>query len=838
MKLKGLLLLLMMVPIMLFGQGEGVLSGKVSDEKGKGIEFVNIAVMGSTIGVSSDARGYYKLSLPSDTTLTIVFSFIGFKQIEKQIILKAGEKRVMNVTMYLSSTTLPDITVSDKQIKSENITKLNAREAVLLPSAGAGGIEDLVKTLPGVSSTNELSSQYNVRGGNFDENLIYVNGIEIHRPFLIGSGQQEGLSFINSRLISNIEFSAGGFSAEYGDKLSSVLDITYKKPKETAASLTLSMLGAEAHVEGATTNNKFSYLLGARYKNTKYILGGLETQGSYQPNFTDVQGLLTYNISPRFEISALGYYSRNSYIMIPETRQTDFGNIQESYRLTIYFDGKEVSNYNTMLGAVTLNFSPNKNINLKLIGSAYSAIESESYDIQGQYWIGQLETNMGSEQAGNVISNQGIGTYIEHARNFFYSTVVNIDHQGAYKYGEHILKWGVRFQHQYFDDQIKEWEMVDSAGYSLPHPIDSIGSSNPNQTPLEFLSTSTGHNLLSINNIDGYVQNAWTFYGKKDDIFVLTAGIRANLWGYNNEFNVSPRIGFAYKPKSIKNMTFRLSGGVYVQSPFYRELRMFDGSLVKPQDASTQKSYQIVLGHEYNFQAWDRPFVLTSELYYKYLKDIIPYEVDNIKIRYYADQRATGYATGIDFKLNGEFVKGIESWASLSFMKTAENIKYYMDSKGNIISQSDVNNGASFVSDTIIKNIPRPSDQRVNFAIFFQDYIPFIPSFKVNLKLIFGTGLPFGPPYSERYQQIKRMTPYRRVDIGFSKQLIGENTSFNRKNPLSYIKNCWISLEIFNLLGVNNVNSYMWVTDVYNIQYAVPNYLTPRQINLKLITEF
>lgn len=515
MKLKGLLLLLMMVPIMLFGQGEGVLSGKVSDEKGKGIEFVNIAVMGSTIGVSSDARGYYKLSLPSDTTLTIVFSFIGFKQIEKQIILKAGEKRVMNVTMYLSSTTLPDITVSDKQIKSENITKLNAREAVLLPSAGAGGIEDLVKTLPGVSSTNELSSQYNVRGGNFDENLIYVNGIEIYRPFLIGSGQQEGLSFINSRLISNIEFSAGGFSAEYGDKLSSVLDITYKKPKETAASLTLSMLGAEAHVEGATTNNKFSYLLGARYKNTKYILGGLETQGSYQPNFTDVQGLLTYNISPRFEISALGYYSRNSYIMIPETRQTDFGNIQESYRLTIYFDGKEVSNYNTMLGAVTLNFSPNKNINLKLIGSAYSAIESESYDIQGQYWIGQLETNMGSEQAGNVISNQGIGTYIEHARNFFYSTVVNIDHQGAYKYGEHILKWGVRFQHQYFDDQIKEWEMVDSAGYSLPHPIDSIGSSNPNQTPLEFLSTSTGHNLLSINNIDGYVQNAWTFYGKK-----------------------------------------------------------------------------------------------------------------------------------------------------------------------------------------------------------------------------------------------------------------------------------------------------------------------------------
>lgn len=840
MRLRYTLLILLMIPIVLFAQrkDDASIYGKVVDNNNNVIELVNIAVMGTSYGTSSNARGQYELHLPSDTTLEVVFSFVGYQQEKRDITLRKGEERKLDVVMQSISTTLPDAIVSDRQIKSASITRLDARKIDMVPSSGAGGVEDLVKTLPGVSSTNELSSQYNVRGGNFDENLIYINGIEVYKPFLIGSGQQEGMSIINPKLVSNIDFSAGGFSAEYGDKLSSALDITYKKPLIPAASLTLSFLGVEAHTEGSALHHRLSYLIGARYKNNKYILGNMETKGSYQPNFTDVQGVMSYNINTKLEISAFGYYSRNSYKMIPETRQTDFGNIQAAHRLTIYFDGKEASNYNVGLGAITLNYSPHEDLNLKLIASTYSAVEAENYDIMGQYWIGQLETNPGSEQSGDVISNQGIGTFIEHARNDFYSQVFNIDHKGAYKKDFYTIKWGARYQHQYFDDVIKEWELIDSAGFSLPHPHDSIGSPNPPVYPFEINNLSKGNNILRINNLDGFIHNEWTFNSANADVMTFSLGLRANYWGYNKKVNISPRAGFAFRPGWNDDMLFRISGGVYVQPPFYRELRMFDGSLISPEEASTQKSYQLVFTHEYNFRAWDRPFVLTTELYYKYLKDIIPYEVDNIRIRYYADQKAQGYATGLDLRLNGEFVKGIESWASLSIMKSEENIRYYISPNGTILSQTDVNNGEIFVGDTLIKGIPRPSDQRLNFSLFFQDYVPFIPSFKVNLKLVFGTGMPFGAPHSERYQQTRRMSAYRRIDIGFSKQLISDKTSFNKNNPLRFIRNSWISLEIFNLLGINNVSSYMWVTDIYNIQYAVPNYLTPRQINLKLVAEF
>ena len=838
---KLLLSILLLLPAFVFAQRPtGVLFGKITDDNGKVVEFVNVAVQNTKYGVVSDARGSYSLTLPADTLINVVFSFVGYEEIKINVQLKPGERRKHDVKMQVTSTMLTEVTVHDQSIKSSTITRLDAKETVLLPSAGAGGVEDMVKTLAGVSSTNELSSQYNVRGGNFDENLIYVNGIEIYKPFLVGSGQQEGLSFINSRLVSNIDFSAGGFSVEYGDKLSSVLDITYKKPTIAASSLTLSLLGADAHTEGMAFKGRMSYLIGARYKNTQYLLGAMDTKGDYKPNFADVQGLITYNISSRLEITALGYYSRNSYLMVPTTRQTDFGNLQASYRLKIYFDGQELSKYTTGLGAISLNFSPNEDLNLKLIGSAYSAVESETYDIQGQYWIGLLETNPGSEQQGDVIANQGVGTYIEHARNSFYSRVFNLDHKGAYKYRDNVLKWGLRYQHQLFDDIINEWDMSDSAGYTQPHSVDSIlNPNNPMQTPLELKNVAKGHNELQVNNLDGYIQNSWQLESEKGNIWVLTAGLRANYWGYAGSVNVSPRAGIALQPNKHPDMTFRLSGGVYVQPPFYRELRMFDGILVSKDKASVQKSYQVVLGHEYKFMAWDRPFVLTSEIYYKYLKDIIPYQVDNIRIRYYADQKATGHAYGLDMKINGEFVKGIESWASMSIMRTTENIQYFIDANGNILSQTDINNGTAYVRDTIISGIPRPSDQRINFAIFFQDYLPMIPSFKVNLKLIFGTGLPFGASEAERYKQTNRMTPYRRVDLGFSKQLIGDETSFrNPRNPLNYIRNCWLSLEVFNLLGVNNVSSYMWVTDVYNIQYAVPNYLTNRQLNLKLILEF
>ena len=567
---KLILFILLLLPSFAFAQKNGgVLYGKITDEDGKAVELVNVAVQNTPYGVVSDSRGSYSLTLPADTLINVVFSFIGYEEIRLELMLKPDEKRKHDVQMKVVSTMLPEMTVQDQSIKASTITRIDARETILLPTAGAGGVEDMVKTLAGVSSTNELSSQYNVRGGNFDENLIYVNGIEIYKPFLVGSGQQEGLSFINSRLISNIDFSAGGFSSEYGDKLSSVLDITYKKPTITAGSLTLSLLGAEAHAEGMAFKGKMSYLIGARYKNTQYLLGNMDTKGDYKPNFTDVQGLITYNVSPRFEITALGYYSRNSYLMVPTTRETDFGNLQASYRLKVYFDGQELSKYTTGLGAISLNFSPNEDLNLKLIASAYSAVESETYDIQGQYWIGLLETNPGSEEQGDVIANQGVGTYIEHARNAFYSRVVNLDHKGAYKYRDNVLKWGLRYQHQLFDDIINEWDMTDSAGYTQPHVIDSIlNPNNPMQTPLELKNVANGHNILYVNNLDGYLQNSWQFENEKGNIWVLTAGLRANYWGYAGSVNVSPRAGIAYQPHKHPNMTFRLSGGVYVQPPF------------------------------------------------------------------------------------------------------------------------------------------------------------------------------------------------------------------------------------------------------------------------------
>ena len=812
--------------------------GKVIDDHNHPIEMANVVVLDLLVGQTTNARGAYELSVLSDTTLVINFSFIGYEPKQVTLRLKSGERRKIDVMLTSTATALPDVVISDRATEASSLTRLDAKKATLLPSIG-GGVETLIKTLPGVVSNNELSSQYRVRGGNFDENLIYVNGIEIYRPFLVGSGQQEGLSFVNSQLVNNIEFSAGGFAAEYGDKMSSVLDVTYKTPNETAGSLTLSLLGAEAHVEGATNNEKFSYLVGARYKNTALALGMMDTKGDYRPNFTDAQALLKYKLSERWDLSFLSYYSKNRYMLIPRNAKINGGTIDFPFQVNVYFDGQEVDDYATGLGAMTLSYKPNKDLNLKWIASAYSAYETETYDIQEEYHFGIRNTSLGSENVGEVIEDHEVGTMTKHARNDFYAQVYNLDHKGLYSFGQSLLKWGLRFQHQDIYDVVDEWQMMDSAGYTLPHTPDVIGGYPEILPDIEMDFVHKANNILSVNNLDGFVQNSWTLPYEDKGEFVVTGGIRANYWGYNKKVYVSPRAGIAFKPEDDeREVVYRISGGVYHQTPFYREIRNRDGSLYK--DAEAQRSYQVVAGNDFKFRAWNRPFILTSELYFKYFTHVIPYDIDNVRMRYYADQSAKAYAAGLDFKVNGEFVKGIDSWASLSIMDTREDIRgdyYLVDAEGNWLPF--YNHSDEQVADTITLGWhSRPSNQLINFSLFFQDYIPNAPTWRVNMTLTFGSGLPVNDNNSDFYSPSTRYPSYGRVDIGFSKQLISEASSFSKSNPLRYIKNMYVSLDVFNLLDIPNVISYNWVKYIDNIYYGAPNYLTPRYVNVKLVMEF
>ncbi len=821
-------------------ESKATISGKITDERSRPLQHVNIALMGEPGGAVSGKKGEYILEVPSGKPIKVVFSFVGFESQEYEIILKPDEEKDISPVLKESSEMLPDVIIEDKAIRNTNLQRINPKGLTAIPTI-TGTVEDLVKTLPGVASNNELSSQYSVRGGNFDENLVYVNDIEIYRPFLIRSGQQEGMSFLNSDLTASILFSAGGFDSKYGDKMSSVLDIKYKRPQEFAGSVSASLLGASAHLEGATKNQRFSYLVGVRYKTNQYILNALETKGDYQPEFFDIQTLLRYKLTDNLELSFLGNIADNKFKLVPETRETNFGTIGEAKRLTIYFDGQEVDDYRTYLGALKLAYQPSKELKLSFITSGFNSDESETFDIQGQYWIGRVETGLGQSDFGEVTSTDGVGTFLNHARNYLNATVLTAEHRGSYESGISFTTWGVKYQREEIDDELHEWELIDSAGFTLPRPGDQIGQPSPDVTPLNMYFFAKSNVQLNSNRYSGYLQNTWNLANEKRE-FAITAGIRAQYWDYSEEVLFSPRASFSYNPNWRHDLLFRFSTGWYFQPAFYRELRDFQGNLVDNQKA--QKSIHFVGGLDWNLTIWGRPFKFVTEVYYKMLDDLIPYEVDNVRIRYYANQRAKGYATGIDMKINGEFVPGIESWASMSIMKTEEDIYgdfyyEYFNEEGEMTGSGlEPNPGAANNVKIEPGFIPRPTDQRFRFSMFFQDYLPMNPTYKMHLALYFGSSLPFGPPKSARYQQTFRMPTYRRVDIGFSKQLIGQFSSFKDGNLLNSIESMWISLEVFNLLQVNNTISYIWVTDVSGSQYAVPNYLTPRQLNLKLVAKF
>ncbi|MGM0612828.1 MAG: TonB-dependent receptor [Bacteroidota bacterium] len=825
---------------MLAQQLSSELHGTVYDEEGNPLELVNVAVIGKSEGTFTDKDGQYSLNVPSNTMIKVAFSFVGYNREIYTISLDRDEERKLDVTLQLIQTEIGTITIEGERSNDKGMSKLPPKMTTEIPSASGNAVEELVKrSALGVASNNELSSQYSVRGGNYDENLVYVNDVEIYRPFLVSSGQQEGLSFINPDLVEEIKFSAGGFDAKYGDKMSSVLDITYKEPEEFAAGFQASLLGASAFAQNVNDKKTLSYIFGVRYKSNQYLLGGLETEGEYQPTFLDIQGLLHWKPSPVFHISLLTNVADNTYEMVPESRETRFGTLNEALRFKVYFDGKEIDRYRTYNTALTFRFEPTDKLKLKLISSVYRANESETYDIQGQYWLDELETDLGADDFASAGLNRGVGTYLEHARNYMNATVFNVKHIGKYLDEKWNLHWGLKAQREIIDDQMWEWKMLDSAGYSLPHEPDNIGNTTPHRE-IELNEMISSENTLASTRFTGHLQNKWNL--DDSDNWQLTTGIRFQHWTLNNEWMVSPRAALDIDPQWDRNITYRLAGGVYHQPPFFREMRDFDGQLNT--DIKSQRSIHIVGGQYWKFKAWDRAFKFSTELYYKDLDNLIPYKMENMRIRYYADNMAHGYAAGIDLKINGEFVKGVESYAGISLMKTEEDIEgdYYYDyynSDGELITPGMTMNNAPV--DSVRHepgNIPRPSDRRVNFNLYFQDYLPQNSTYKMHLNLVFSTGLPFGPPSNERYKDKFRMPPYKRVDLGFSKLLKAEDQQLKAKNPFRHFKSIWLTLEVFNLLQNNNVISYMWINDISNRQYAVPRYLTSRKINLRLVAKF
>ncbi len=819
---------LVFISAQLSAQNTSTVFGKITDADGAPIENVTISILGSPQApVYSNEKGLFQYNVPSNTEIIIVFSSINYNQFQQKMQLSPNEKKELNHSMvFKNNIGVVEITGDGRY---QEITRIDPKLTTQIPTASQD-FNAILFTLPGVSSRNELSSSYSVRGGNFDENLVYVNGIEIYRPFLTRSGQQEGLSFINPDMVSSVVFSAGGFEAKYGDKMSSVLDVQYRQPRKFAGTASGSLLGSNLHLEGSSRNYRFTWTIGARYKTNRYLLSKTDTKAAYKPFFSDIQAYTTYDLTPNWQLDFLGNFASNKYQVVPQSRETDFGTFNEALRFRVYFDGQELDKFTTMLGALSANYhSDNEKATLKFIGSAFKSKESEAFDIQGQYFIDELETDFGKSNFGEVIGNRGVGTYLNHARTNLDAYVFSGEHKGTYSFNRYIQTlWGVKYSHEEISDNLSEWKYVDSAGFSMP-------ITNPQAIILQEV-VKQKINIAS-DRVSGYLQANLSKEFRDTSFLSATIGVRANYWTLNKEPLVGPRATFGYKPHWKRDFLFKFSSGYYYQPPFYRELRDNKGNI--NYNLKAQTSIHFVLCSDYNFTAWRRPFKFIVEAYYKYLDNLIPYDIDNVRIRYSAVNNARGFAKGIDLKVNGEFIKGLESWASVSFSKTEEDLKddfYYeyttvTNPITNVITKTD----SSRVEPGYI---PRPTDQRVTFAIFFQDQIPNYKDFKVHLNLLYGSGIPVGPPGSPKYLQTRRLSPYRRVDIGFSYQPLKEDREIKPKSPTRFLKSVWISLEVFNLLGINNTVSYLWVEDVSNRQYAIPNYLTARQLNLRLIAKF
>jgi len=815
--LKNIILFFFLTFTTLVSAQNAKIKGVIKNEFKEPIE--GVAVTSSQYGTVTNKKGEYSLAVPGGIQITIKFTHVAYKEFQKKITIPKNKTLNYSPTLRVAVEEIEEVVVKNEKKEAQGIINVDPVTATNLPSA-KGGIESVLLTLPGVNNNNELSTQYNVRGGNFDENLVYVNGIEVYRPFLINSGQQEGLNFVNENLVQNVNFSAGGFQAKYGDKLSSVLDITYRTPTEFAAGVKASLLGASGNIEGRLFNNKLSALLGVRYQNNSLFINSKDIETNTKPNFTDVQLYLSYMINTKFKIDFLGTYSLNNYNYTPFSRRTKFGTLNEPLELIVYYEGQEKDSFETLFGALNGTYAVNENLNFNLTTSVYHTIEQEHYDILANYNLGEVNSDFSSNDFGDVEFSEGIGTQLDHARNNLDALISNVSLKGTYKKNTHQVDFGVKYKNEDIRDQIKEWEVIDSVGFNVRPPYH-----NPNNQPYEPYTEPitpyqyiNAQNNVTINRLVWYAQYSKNSFINNHKIW-YNIGARAHSWKVSgptiestNQSTFSIRGQFAIKPDWNNDMLFRISGGIYNQPPFYDEIRNYKGEIIPTVDA--QKSFQIVLGNDYSFDLWNRPFKLVTEAYYKNLTDVNIYTVDNVKISYIANNNAVAYAAGLDVRLNGEFVPGTESWVSIGFLKTEENY----DNMG---------------------YIARPTDQRFKFGMLFQDYIPNIPSVKMYLNLVYNTGVPGGSPaYTNPYNYQNRLKDYKRADIGIT-YVFTDAKNVSNKKWLKAFKELALGVEIFNLFDVQNSITNTWVRDVYSKEYyAIPNYMTPRVFNVKLEMKF
>ena len=763
-----------------------VLQGRVTDEQMNPIELASVSCLQQGKVTMTSLKGEFSMTLQSADSVVVRFSMVGYKT-KTRVLRNPRGKQTLQVVLY-SNNVLSDVVVTGTKQQTGQTQDINKEDLRHMPSTTGNAVEELIQGQAGVSTHNELSSQYNVRGGSFDENSVYINNIEIYRPLLVRSGQQEGLSIINPDMVEKIGFSTGGFEAKYGDKMSSALDITYRFPKKLEASATASLLGASAYV--GYGNKKFSISNGIRYKTTQYLLGTMDTKGEYRPNFIDYQAFLNYTPNDRRRISFLGNISDNHYNFYPEDRETSFGTMEDVKSFRVYFDGQEKDVFRTYFGSLDITRNFGKNTSLSLIASAFHTKEQETYDIQGQYWLTQTETS----------ENLGVGTYFQHARNYMKANVQSVKLLLKTKTKKHTIETALTFKSERIKENSVEYEMRDSSGYSIPHTGES----------LHMIYSMRARNTLKANRIEAYAQDTYRFTSKGEHtLFTLNYGVRLSHWSFNGETTVSPRLSLGVIPAFNHNVTMRFATGLYYQAPFYKEIRdttAIDGVTYATLNKKTksQRSIHFIAGMDYRFKMSNRPYKFTAEAYYKALSDLVPYSVNNVKVVYYGNNECSGHAAGLDMKLYGEFVPGYDSWISLSLMDT--NMKL---------------NG---------KNIPLPTDQRYAVSLYFTDYFPGTERWRMFLKLAYADGLPFSAPHQELESNVFRAPAYKRADIGLNYRLVNNE---NRQNG-RFFKNVWLGLECLNLFGINNVNSYYWITDVTNQQYAVPNYLTGRQINFRV----